>query len=306
MYDKSDPRSALQSGAKKAAARPMEPASDAQYGLFYKDAPAEDDANGKTWYARGQNFIIAYSETLPGATFERQGQADEYCVILEFPDTPLVATAGSQEESTDGYAFIVMPPGDSKIMLPKGGRLVRLFTSRAEDLAAKCSNAAAYATPTANVPPFQQWPAPAGGYKIRIYSLDVPPEEGRLGRIWRCTTFMINMPHVAYGKRDTSKLSPHHHDDFEQCSLALDGTWTHHMRWPWTIDQKDWREDVHAVVDSPSITVIPPPVVHTSVASSERNQLVDIFAPPRIDFSLRPGWVLNAEDYPMPEAAEAA
>ncbi len=298
MYDATDPRSTLQATSQPKAA--ASPALDAEYGLFYQEPPVDDNANGKTWYARGQNFVVAYSELNPGATFERTGQPDEFVVLLENEGTPVVATAGAQEERSDGNSLIIMPPGDSRLHFPNGGRVVRLFTTRSEDMNAKCTNNDAYAQPHPNITPFEQWPEPVGGYKIRIYSLDVPREEGRLGRIWRCTTFMINMPYRQIGPRDLSKLSPHFHDDFEQCSLALAGTWIHHMRWPWTVNYADWREDVHAVVQSPSITVIPPPVVHTSVAGEGENQLVDIFAPPRADFSNRPGWVLNAEDYPMP------
>jgi hypothetical protein len=104
------------------------------------------------------------------------------------------------------------------------------------------------------------------------------------------------------GPRDITRLSPHHHDDFEQGSLVLDGAYIHDIRWPWTPNMTIWREDEHAHCAAPSLAVIPPPTVHTSRSVDPGlNQMVDLFAPPRMDFSAKPGWVLNAADYPMSE-----
>ena len=49
----------------------------------------------------------------------------------------------------------------------KGGTVVRLFSNRAEDIAALCANAAAYAAPQPNTAPLQPWPDPVGGFRIR-------------------------------------------------------------------------------------------------------------------------------------------
>jgi hypothetical protein len=300
VYDPSDPRSSL---AKPAGAVPTDGATaGAEYGLFYRDPPTDDDANGRSWFCRGQNFVVAYTEAKPGAIFARDDHVDEYMVLAPDRDTTILAEAGGQREETAGYSLLIMPPGRSRITLPKGGRIIRLYTTRSRDLAAKCANAGSYARPHSNIPPLENWPAPPEGYRIRLYSLDVPKLPGRFGRIWRCTTLMVNVPDVNIGPRDLTKVSPHHHDDFEQASLVLSGEWQHHIRWPWTVNMHQWREDAHVAVGAPSLTVIPPPAIHTSTWSAPgENHLIDIFAPPRIDFSMSAGWVLNEAEYPLPQ-----
>jgi hypothetical protein len=298
MYDTSDPRAAL--APTRRATKPATEFSGAEYGRFYETEPQECDAASRTWYARGQNFVVAYSEADKGALFRRQAQADEYVVLIPDAESSVEITTAQGTQQVPGYSLAFVPPGDSSVKVTEGGRIVRLFTSRSKDLAAKCSNAQSYAKPHPNVAPFEPWPEPASGYRLRWYSLDVPSQPGRFGRIFRCTTIMVNWIDPQLGPRDITKLSPHHHDDFEQCSLALEGSSTHHMRWPWTTNMNAWREDEHVYCASPSICVIPPLAIHTSRGMDAGvNQLVDIFCPPRIDFSEKPGWVLNEQDYPM-------
>jgi hypothetical protein len=298
MYNATDPRAGLASAKPGTAATAF---AAAEYAKFHESAPREDDANGKTWYARGQNFIIAHSEAKPGASFTRKGQVDEYVVLLPNKENSAVITWNGTSVTVPGYSVAFVSAGDSTVTLPQGGRVIQMFTTRSTDLAAKCQNAAAYEKPHPNIPPFQAWPDPKGGFRVRHYTLDVPDEPGRFGRIWRCTTFMVNYLPPQIGPRDITKLSPHHHDDFEQCSLALEGAFMHHIRWPWTPDLNAWRNDDHELCGSPSVAVIPPPAIHTSRGMDKGvNQLVDIFCPPRLDFSQKPGWILNADDYPMP------
>lgn len=299
MYGKNDLRASLAPPAPKPPATPFKPAS---YGRFYEETPVEDGDLAQTWMTRGQNLIVAYSRVSAGAILSRTGQVDEYALVLPDAGLSVEITAGDQTETAHGPCVAFIPPGDSRIHALGEGDLYRLITVRATDLASRCSNAAAYATPDPNVPEFAPWPDPVGGWRIRVYAGDVPAQQGRFGRLYRCSTIMVNLTSGRAGPRDPADLSPHHHDDFEQYSVATAGTFIHHLRWPWTGNSAHWLDDNHEFCASPSVAVIPPPATHTSQGTAPGlNRLLDVFCPPRRDFSAREGWVLNAADYPAPE-----
>jgi hypothetical protein len=296
-YEPSDPRATLPKTEEKPISGRFTPT---HYARFYETPPQAKSDGVRTWLVRGQNFVVAYSSVETGAMMSRREQPDEYVLLLPDPDMAVEIVAGDQRARIGGHSITFIPPGDSDITCQGAGRLVRLLTTRSGDLAAICSNASAFGEPDPRIPPLQDWPAPTDGFRIRSYTLDVVPEPGRFGRIFRCTTFMVNYADPAPGRRDPTRLAPHHHDDFEQCSLVVDGSYTHHIRWPWTTDMTAWREDEHEFCRAPSAAIIPPPAIHASRAE-EAAQMVDIFCPPRVDFSGRPGWVLNADDYPTRE-----
>ncbi len=298
-YATSDPRSSLATATGPATGPPPDEIGDCEIARFYAQPAQERTAQSATWLTRGQNFVVAYSDARGPDSFARAQQPDEYVVLLPDADTRATVTAGDEVVAVNGFSLVVVPPGPSRVDLHGVGRLIRLFTVESADLATATGNATAYATHRPAIPPFEAWPSSPAGDRIRVYSLDVPREEGRFGRIFRCSTFMVNYLEPSDGPRDPKALSPHVHNDFEQCSLALEGQYVHHLRWPWAHDRTAWREDRHETCDSPSVTVIPAGAIHTSEAKAAgRNQLVDIFCPPRFDFSAKDGWVLNVQDYP--------
>ncbi|MFS0773026.1 hypothetical protein [Sphingomonas sp. 1P08PE] len=301
MYDVNDPRSTLSSAATDEAKAPVLDYADAELIEFHKVPPSEVGLGYRTWYGRGQNFVLSYTEAEPGTVLRRENHPDEYMVF--FPDKEVIADIESEAGSAAdvNYKLAIVPPGTSSIVVKAGGRVLRLFSAASNDLCTKSYNAGSYEQPHPNIPPFQSWPDPPAGFRLRLYPMDPPDEPGRFGRLYRSTNLMINLLAVTMVPRDPNKMSPHYHDDFEQCSLTLHGDYMHYIRWPWTSNKSIWRDDAKIRCSAPSMTVIPPPAIHTSQALPDPPcQLIDIFSPPRADFSLKPGWVLNAQDYPMP------
>ncbi|MFD3484834.1 hypothetical protein [Streptomyces sp. NPDC058665] len=310
VYHPGDARSALRTAPTASPSTGTDSprqAAEADYVRFYEVPPTTRDDNARTWYARSQHLVTGYTQVTGETVVEHPGGPDEHALLL--PEDTVGATIESGGESTEvsGHTLTFMPPGPATLTLRGTGRAVTIATTRSEALAARAANADSYEQPHPHVAPLIPWPEPVGGYRVRTYRLDVPGLENPPFRIFRCSSFMVNAPRPRSGPRDTTKMSPHSHDDFEQCSLIIDGEFVHHLRWPWTTDLGQWREDDHEHCGAPSLTVIPPPVVHTSQAvGKETNHLIDLFAPPRRDFSLMPGWVLNADEYPMPDDPEPA
>ncbi|OWT65846.1 cupin domain-containing protein [Candidimonas nitroreducens] len=268
------------------------------------DKPDFRESDGSpTWITRGANFVIAITRVRAGTTLSVGDVPDEHMVLL--PDTGVSIVCGKQApRPVAGNHLLIVPPGGVTVTADAEGWIVRCFSARVQALLTLAGNASSYLVPRDDVAPMADWPAPAGGYTLRAYDLAQGVRENDKTRVYRSSNLMINVLCERQEPRDTRTMSPHSHVDFEQGSITLKGTHVHHLRTPWNSDLGTWRPDVDAEVGYPSVTVIPPGLVHTT-----RNigpgpaLLVDLFCPPRRDFAARPGMVRNADDYPAPEAA---
>lgn len=277
----------------------------ATYAAHYETEPQQQAAGARTWLTRGANFVVAVSQVEPGAVLERSDNPDEYFVFVHRGSARI--QAGEERLEALAETVTIVPPGPSRVEATASGTIVRVFSNRATDLVAASSNNAVYADGAPEVAPLVPWPDPPAGFKLRHYVLAdyVRPDTNM--RIFRSTNLMVNFLAKRTVPRDVHKLSPHTHADFEQASLAVEGTYVHHLRWPWTPDMDMWKEDEHVEIGSPSVTVIPAKVMHTSRNVSQGDcWLIDIFAPPRLDFSSKLGLVCNADEYPMPAPSVAA
>lgn len=252
-----------------------------------------------TWVARGANFVVAASQVAPGAELCQQDIPDESMLLLS-PAVPVTVTAGAETQIIADEALAILPPGSARITAHAPGLVVRIFSSAATAWAALANNAEAYFDETSDVTPLAYWPQPTSGLKLRVYRLDKYRQDDAFGRIFRSTNLMVNIFEPSAAARDLAALSPHDHVDFEQGSLTIEGDFTHYLRTPWGRDRSLWRADEALDCSGCSLMVIPPGMIHTTSWASKGARLVDIFSPPRDDFSLKPGWIRNADDYPPP------
>lgn len=306
-YTSTDPRSQLTTTG-PTSTNPDD-ALAPQYLDFHQMTPSVVHENGgRSWIVRAANVVLAYTELLDGDSIERN-DADETMLVLLPSAGRATVTVGQQESTVSATAIITVAPGPWSCSADGPVRMIRIHPLSAGDLLEHAANADAYARGLGNAAVTSPWPAPRGDQAIRVYGSieDVEPAQGRLGRIYRGRHVMINALYPRRGPRDPRTLSPHTHDDFEQLSFVDEGRYVHHIRREWGTDRTRWTPDEHREIGGPSVTIIPPPLVHTSEAVGEgENRMFDVFAGPRADFSARPGWVLNAQDYPAPNLGAEA
>lgn len=272
---------------------------EASIGRCYEDAPQFAGNGVRSWITRGANFAIVCSLGEGAATLSGTARDEQFVYTLE---GGLRVVAGGESALLDVEDLAILPPGEWTLHFERAGQVVQMI-SAAEELARRASNAALYADGAPEVTPIEPWPEPIGGYRLRRYSTLAAYARGGMVHAFRTRKLMM-VPYARFLEpRDETALSPHSHADFEQGSVALEGEWLHHLRVPWTPNRRDWRPDLHVKVGSPSVTIIPAGIIHTSQGiGGDGMRLVDVFAPPRMDFSQR-GLVENAADYPMPEPA---
>jgi hypothetical protein len=267
--------------------------------LRFADSPPVETKGALSWYARAQNFLVGYSTLERGADLRAPQSEYEHIIGLVQGTIRVDSESGSGEAGADAIAIV--PPGESRLEALTDVVLFRVFAPPPSELADQCLNWSSYTLPRDNVAPFGLWPEPPDGYRLRVYQYAGMPSGAR--KIFRSRNIMVNWEgHPGGPPRDLKRFTPHSHDDFEQGSLELWGSYVHHLRYPWEADFTAWRDDQRLPVTPPGLTIMPANVIHTSQGSAERNCLADIFAPPRLDFSLA-GYVYNADEYPMPQVS---
>jgi len=268
-------------------------------------APQIADPKAKTWISRGGNFAVAVSKVEPGAVLERANDPEEHMVLVP-PDGPTLGiSAGGNTIEAKPDSLTIVPPGASTITAKSGGLFAQIYSRASQDIMTLASNAATYADGAPELAPPDLWPAPHDGYKLRYYELAryAKVDGDRIQpRTFRSTNMLVNVFVPFKTRRETTSLSPHWHDDFEQASLTLSGRWVHHLRYNWGPDLATWTADDHSEMATPSVIIIPATVVHTSRdVGEDESSLCDIFCPPRLDFARKKGFVLNEDEYPLPE-----
>ncbi|QGZ65552.1 cupin domain-containing protein [Paraburkholderia acidisoli] len=269
------------------------------------DTPPQLDSHGnQRWVLRTAHFALAMTRIEGRATIDIRETAESMIVAPAALRVRVRVDTMQQQAPSEGDTLFILPPGESQVDVEGNGLLAHIVGTTSRETLGAALNAADYAAGAPELSECRAWPDPVNGFKLRHYRLDDYVDATQPGRAFRCTNLMVNITDIYPGKRDSKKLKPHSHDDFEQITLTYAGRFAHHLRTPWGPDSTQWQADEHLEIDSPAAISLPAGLIHTSQALEAGCWLVDIFGPPRMDFSQMPGFVRNGDEYPLMEPHE--
>lgn len=230
--------------------------------------PADGSGGVSRWEVRSEKLLLELIQVGDGAELP-VGREDGEAVLIVAEGSPAVELTTSSGIQTIDRTTLVSLSGSTGTATSRGSGFIYLLTPRATIDAGQ-----------------------NGGPSVEVFHPEDHEPHGRK-RVFAGRTWMINIGVPRDEPKPTDNMTPHTHATEEQCSLITVGRYVHHLRYPWTPDMSEWKEDEHLEVGSPSATLIPPGTVHTSQNVGEGPwQLIDIFAPPRTDFA-EAGYVLN-------------
>ena len=234
-------------------------------------------------------------------------------VILPPDGVSATIEANEQKIQAGSDSLTILPPGTSRISVHTGGTVARIVSRASRDVLALGVQQRRVHRRRARIGPARPLPEPFEGYRLRHYRLAdyaKPNGEQIQPRVFRSTNMMVNIFVHYRTRRDTTALGPHWHDDFEQASLTLNGTWVHHMRYNWGSDIGAWRPDDHGEMATPSvIIIIPARAIHTSRDIGEdgpESSLYDIFCPRASTSPARRGSSSTRPSIPCPPTRTTA
>lgn len=301
MYHSSDPRNTLSSNGSRSSDLTTKYGRPQLLELHNLDASAQTPAGSRTWLVRTSNYLVAYHEVLGGDAVVLLPAVADRLVLVPHDQESITVELHSRGPGnapvTVEAASILVVPGPARLTAHTAATIIEAVHFDDLSAAPRALNEDFYTVPVPGVALRPGRRVPGLQHAITVYSMsDYRSSPDRFGRIVCSSNIMANLLEIEDGPRDETRLSPHSHDDFEQCCITTRGRYVHHWRTPWTPDSTTWRDDMHPVYDSPGIAIIPPGVMHTANSTTAgANQMIDLFAPPRADFTDK-GWVLNAED----------
>jgi hypothetical protein len=266
----------------------------------FASTPPETINGHRHWLMRGQNFWLEWVELSDAAGGFSAESNDEQMVMAPAGVLRIEASAGGVPPvEVPAHSVAILPPGRYRISGEASARCAVVASQRGDIGGRRVIEAAAYESPDPRIVPTGK-PYRRKQRSGQIEVLDIgkvmaSKDKPRL-KMLQTETLSINI--VEYeGPRNRAELSPHSHDAFEQGSLAISGTFVHHLRAPWGSDANLWRDDEHLQAPSPSLLVVPVELIHTTEGvGAGHHFLVDLFSPPRADF-IGKGWVANSADY---------